>query len=356
MAVITTAAVVAAGATAAAIAKKRAADKAAKSQRKAIGQQENILRKKLDPGALNRLAQQFDAERANSRLALQKDIDPEIADLRQYSKDQLLKLVKQPTETRQTTQVANQLFRENIAPDERMEKLKSSIIQRAQEDFDAGANLPPEFQGELVRAGLTTGAQAGIGTSERAIGGTTSRLLGGAGLALKAQRAQEGAQLAGTADALARSRQSILANIFPAVAAKEAADMQRAGVGLQLSESLLPESGLSGQQATDIEIARQKGFSNLLAQRGQVKAGQAQAQGQYVASLIGAGTSLATAGIGAGAGVGGIGGGAGAPGINYGSLQQSILPSNNPYYGLEPGQVPYGYSGNPTTLVNTRRI
>ncbi len=345
MAVITTAAVVAAGATAAAIAKKRAADRAAKAQKKAIGQQENILRRKLDPGALNRLAIQFDEERAKNRLALQREIDPEIADLRQYSKDQLLKLVQQPSETRQTTQVANQLFRENIAPDERMEKLKDSIIQRAQEDFDSGANLPPEFQGELVRAGLNTGAQAGIGTSERAIGGTTTRLLGGAGLQLKAQRAQEGAQLAGTADALARSRQQLLANIFPTVAAKEAQDLQRAGVGLQLSESMLPESGLSGQQATDIEIARQKGFANLLGQRGQVKAGQAQAQGQFVAGLIGAGTSLATAGIGAGAGgaiggtggvgqaggiIGGLGGvQVGQPAINYPQLTQSILQNPN---------------------------
>jgi len=134
------------------------------------------LRRKLDPGALNRLAIQFDEERARNRLDLQKEIDPEIADLRQYSKEQLLKLARQPVESRQTSQVANQLFKENIAPDERMEKLKSSIIQRAQEDFDAGATLPPEFQAELVRSGLTTGAQAGIGTGERAIGGTTGRL------------------------------------------------------------------------------------------------------------------------------------------------------------------------------------
>jgi len=357
LAVITTAAVVAAGVAAAAIVKKRAADKAAKAQKKAIGQQEQLLRKRLDPEALNRLAIQFDEDRAKNRLALQKEVDPEIADLRQYSKEQLLKLIKQPSETRQTTQVANQLFKENINPDERMEKLKNSIIQRAQEDFDQGANLPPEFQGELVRAGLTTGAQAGIGTNERAIGGTTSRLLGGAGLALKAQRAQEGAQLAGTADALARSRQQLLANIFPTVAAKEAADLQRAGVGLQLSESLLPESGLSGTQATDIEIAKQKGFANLLGQRGQIKAGQAQAQGQLTASLIGAGTSLATGGIGAfagpavgsvaGAGAGGAGGVLGGAGgaqvggtiaqqqaINYPQLTQSILQNPNINYGV----------------------
>lgn len=352
MAVITTAAVVVAGTAAAAYAQKRAADKAAGAQKKAIGQQEALLRKKLDPEALNRLAQQFDQERAKNRLALQKEVDPQIADLREYSKDQLLKLAKQPLESRQTSQVANQLFQENIRPDERMERLKDTIIQRAQADFDEGANLPPEFQAELVRSGLQTGAQAGIGTGQRAIGGTTARLLGGAGLALKSQRAQEGAMLAGTADALARSRQQLLANIFPSVAAKEAAEIQRAGAGLQLSEALLPESGLSGVQATDIEIARTKGKANLLGQRGQVAAGQAQAQGQFNAALIGAATSGLTGGIG----MAGGGASAGAPGINYASLQQNILPSNNPYYGLQPGQVPYGYQGDPSILTGTRRI
>jgi len=351
LAVITTAAVIAVGAAGAAYAQKRASDKAASAQKKAIGRQEELLRRKLDPGALNRLAIQFDEERARNRLDLQKEIDPEIADLRQYSKEQLLKLARQPVESRQTSQVANQLFKESIAPDERMERLKSSIIQRAQEDFDAGASLPPEFQAELVRSGLTTGAQAGIGTGERAIGGTTARLLGGAGLALKSQRAQEGAALASTADALARSRQTLLANIFPSVAAKEAAEIQRAGAGLQLSEALLPESGLSGLQATDIEIARTKGKANLLGQRGQVAAGQAAAQGQFTASLIGAGTGLATAGIGSmatpavgsvGAGGGTVGavGGAGGmqagyqlgqqPLIDYTRLSQSIL--QNPQY------------------------
>lgn len=349
MAVITTAAVVVAGTAAAAYAQKRAADKAAGAQKRAIGQQEALLRKKLDPEALNRLAIQFDQERAKNRLALQKEVDPQIADLREFSKDQLLKLAKQPLESRQTSQVANQLFQENIRPDERMERLKDTIIQRAQADFDDGANLPAEFQAELVRSGLQTGGQAGIGQGTRAIGGTTSRLLGGAGLALKSQRAQEGAMLAGTADALARSRQQLLANIFPSVAAKEAAEIQRAGAGLQLSEALLPESGLSGTQGVDIEVARTKGRANLLGQRGQVAAGQAQAQGNFNAALIGAATSGLTAGVGAvGAAnaaapatggpvpVGGIiGGTQGANiGLNYPQLQQTVIGPQFSQYGV----------------------
>lgn len=333
MAVITTVAVVAAGAVATAVVKKQAADKAAHAQKQAIARQEEVLRKKLDPQALNRLAQSMDKERAENRLALQKEIDPEIASLRQYSKEQLLRLATQPAGTRQSEQVAKQLFEENINPDERMERLKDTIISRAQEDFDQGANLPPEFQGELVRAGITSGARAGVGVNDKTVGGTTARLLGSAGIELKRQRAAEGAALATTADSLAQSRQRLLANIFPTVAATEQAEIQRAAGGLSIAEGLLPESGLSGTQGVDIELARNKAKMNLLAQRGNVNAQQHIQRGQAVAEGIGGVTGALTGGIG---GIGGGGAPGGAPaagsggyapiqGANYGTIYGNIL-------------------------------
>jgi hypothetical protein len=361
---IAVAATVAAGVAASTIAKKKAADKAAKAQKNAISAQEQLLRKKLDPGALNRLAQQTDKERALNRIALQKEVDPEIADLREFSKQKLLDLAQQPESTRQTTQVANQLFQEGIKEDPRIAALKDSIINRAQEDFDAGATLPPDFQAELVRAGIGQGAQAGVGTAGRTVGGLTSRLLGSAGINLKAQRTAEGTALAGAAQNLTDARQRILANIFPTDKATEDAAAGRATAGLGIAESLLPESGLTGTQAADVQIAQTKGAANLLGQRGNVAAQQATDQGNYVAGLIGAGTSLVSGVYGAGAGGAAAGAGGGGGGINYGSLAQSIIGgggnaggiTNNPYYGLQPGQVPYGYQGDPSTLVNTRRI
>jgi hypothetical protein len=275
-----------------------------------------------------------------------------------------LDLAQQPESTRQTTQVANQLFQEGIKEDPRIAALKDSIINRAQEDFDAGATLPPDFQAELVRAGIGQGAQAGVGTAGRTVGGLTSRLLGSAGINLKAQRTAEGTALAGAAQNLTDARQRILANIFPTVKATEDAAAGRATAGLGIAESLLPESGLTGTQAADVQIAQTKGAANLLGQRGNVAAQQATDQGNYVAGLIGAGTSLVSGVYGAGAGGAAAGAGGGGGGINYGSLAQSIIGgggnaggiTNNPYYGLQPGQVPYGYQGDPSTLVNTRRI
>jgi len=338
------------GGVATAVVQKQAADKAAAAQRKAIDQQQEILRKKLDPGALNLLAQQMDKERAQSRLELQREVDPEIAALRDFSKQQLLKLAQQAPETRRTEQVTRQLFEENIRPDERMERIKDTIIARAQEDFDAGATLPPEFQAELVRTGIQAGSRAGVGVSDKTVGGTTSRLLGGAGIALKQQRAAEGAALATTADSLAQSRQRLLANIFPTVAAQEQAEIQRATGGLAIAESLLPESGLSGTQGVDIELARRKAQMNLQAQRGNVGAQQAIARGQAVAQGIGSVTSGLTSGLG-----GGIGGGGGQQqgpppgaalagatyGANYGSVYGNVIGPGGAVAGAQYGARQY---------------
>jgi hypothetical protein len=327
---IAVAATVAVAAAATAVAKKQAADKAAKAQKNAINQQEQLLRKKLDPAALNRLAQQTDKERALNRIELQKEVDPEIAQLREFSKQKLLDLAQQPESTRQTTQVANQLFQEGIKEDPRITALKDSIINRAQEDFNAGATLPPEFQAELVRAGIDQGAQAGVGTAGRTVGGLTSRLLGSAGINLQNQRTAEATALTGAAQNLTDERQRILANIFPTVKSVEDAQAGRAAAGLGIAEGMLPESGLTGQQAVDIEIAKNKGMANLLGQRGNINAQKAIDQGQYVAGLIGAGSSLVSGVAGAG-GVGGAGaaGGAGGGGFNYAGLAQNYMAIPN---------------------------
>lgn len=364
MPVIAVAAVVAAGAVASAAAKKRAAKKAASAQKKGIQQQEALLRKKLDPQAMNRLAQEVDRDRALNRIALQKEVDPEIAELREFSRQRLLDLTQQDQQARQSQQVADQLFRENIEADPQMERLKDTIIGRAQQEFDLGAQLPPEFQAEIVRTGLAQGGQSGIGVTREAVGGPTARLLGSAGIQLAQQRAAQGVALAGTADALAQSRQRLLSNIFPTVKVQEDSEAQRALQGFQLSEATLPESGLSGTDVVNIEAARQKGLAGLLGQRAGVNAGLAQMRGDFNAALIGAGTSLASAGLGAGIGGGGASIGGGAGGVNYGSLAQSIIGqggsaagiTNNPYYGVAPGAVPYTYQGDPALLAGRRYI
>lgn len=125
--VVTSLVVVAAVAAGSAYLKGQAAKKAGAAQKDALKNQEAILQRKLDPAALNRLAITMDRERALNRRRLQEEIDPELAQLRQKGKEELLKEFGTPDASRQTTQLANQLFSENVPSDPRMEALKDTI-------------------------------------------------------------------------------------------------------------------------------------------------------------------------------------------------------------------------------------
>lgn len=332
--------VVAAGAVAgSAAAKRSAAKKAAGAQKKALSEQESILRRKLDPGALNRLAIQFDTERATNRRKLQEQQDPELAKLRDMGKQQLLEEFSRPESSRQSNQVANQLFQENIEQDPRLEALKDSIISKAQEDFDRGASLPAEFQAELVRSGIAAGAGSGIGVSRNQVGGVTSRLLGGAGIQLEAQRVAEAQQLANTAQNLTASRASILSSIFPTVKAAEDAKLARAGAAFQIGESTMPQAGLSGADAINLEVSRRNAQIAARGQRGVINAQNAIARGEANAAYIQAAGQAASAGIGAygslaGAGAAGAGAGATQPmGVSQAAFGTQQVPMVGSAYG-----------------------
>lgn len=309
-AAIVVGAVVAGAAVAGAVAKKQAADKAAKAQKKAIAKQKEILLKKLDPDTLNSLAEKADKRRAESRIALQKELDPELAELRQKGKEQLLAQASIEEKDKQSSQLADKLFEETKEQDPRIEALKDSLITRAQEEIDAGANLPPTFQAELVRSGLNQGAQAGIGVGRDQVGGGTARLLGAAGIQLQQARENQAINLGNAAQNLQSARVNILSSVFPNLRNLEQQRQQNAAANFGLGDAALPESGLTGREIVNIEGARQKGIANLIGQRGAVSANQALAQGEFVGSVAGAVAS----GVTSYAGAGGFGGGAGAGG------------------------------------------
>lgn len=299
MGVLITLGVVALAAGASAYLKGQAAKKAGEAQKDALAEQEKILREKLDPAALNRLAQTMDRERAINRRKLQEEQDPELAKLRQLGKEQLLAEFSRDDNTRQSTQTANQLFRENITADPRMEALKDSIINKAQADLDKGATLPPEYQAELIRSGLGIGAGAGVGVSRNQVGGVTSRLLGSAGLQLEAQRTAEAQSLIGTANALTTSRANILSSIFPTIKATEDAKLARAAGAFQVGESTLPQAGLSGSDAVNLEIARRNAQVAARGQMGAINAQLATAAGNTNAAYAQIAGSVASGVVGA---------------------------------------------------------
>lgn len=255
---------------------------------------------------INQAATDADRLRAENRVALQKEIDPELAQLRQLGKEKLLQEAQRPNESLESTQVAHALFNENAKEDPRLEALKSSIINRAQEEIAAGATLPPSFQAELVRAGVQQGAQAGFATDARTVGGTIAKALGIGGEQLKVARENQAVNLAGAATNLDQSRAQILGSIFPTIAASEEARKRSAAAEFGIGDTTLPESGLTGREAAGIQQNRGNTLLKIKGQQGQIKAQQAAAQGEATAAYIGAGASFATSALGAYGGPGGM--------------------------------------------------
>lgn len=311
-AVVIAAVVVAAGSAATAVVQKNAADKAAGAQKKGVEQQNQLLKGNMNPDKLNALATRFDKDRAKNRIEFQKELDPELAALRQKGKEELLAQAELDKTTTDSAKVAKELFNEVKQADPRMQALKESLITRAQADLDAGATLPPEYQAELVRAGLTQASQGGIGFDKSTIGGGVARALGSAGLQLAAARANEAQQLAQSAQNITNSRVNILATVFPKLRDLESVNRQDALVNFQVGDSALPQVGLTGQDAVNIQIAKTKAKGALLQKGADIKSQEAVNQGQYTGALIGAGTSLVSNVLTSGAGGSGSVAGAGA--------------------------------------------
>jgi len=289
----------AAAAAGSAYAKKKAADKAATAQKAALKGQKKILTEELGYDKVQQAAVQAERNRAKERIRLQEEIDPELAQMRQLGKQQLLAQAQQPEASRESVQVAKQLFEENVKPSEGLEKLKDQIIGKAQEKLAQGATLPPEFQAELVRAGVSQGAQAGLRPTQSTVGGRLYQALGSAGVALEAQRQQQAQNLATTAAGLQESRAKILESIFPTISQSEATQRGIAASTFGIGEQTLPQAGLTGAEAANLQINRGNTLMKIRGKRGAVSAQQAIAAGEANAAYIGAAGQFATSALGA---------------------------------------------------------
>ena len=299
--------VAAAGAAGSAYMKKKAGDKAANAQMSALTGQQKILSEELSFSRINQAATEADRLRAQNRLALQKEIDPELAKVRELGKQKLLEEAQRPSESQGTQKIASQLVKENLQADPRLEALKESIIGRAQQELDSGSSLPPEFQADLIRAGVGQGGQAGFRPESKSIGGSIARALGLGGEQLKQARQQQAVSLAGAATNMQSSRASILSSIFPTVKAAEDSRKADAASMFGIGEATLPESGLTGREAANIQTNRGNTLMKIRGQKGDIKAQQALNAGEANAAYVGAGTSFATSALGSFGASGGAG-------------------------------------------------
>jgi hypothetical protein len=275
------------GSTASGLIAMHGENQAYEIQKKGIDTQVKYLKKNFDPQKLADLSLKYDKGFLQRRMDMQKEFDPELAQIRELGKQQLLQQAQMDPSSLQSTKVANQLFRENISGDPKMEELRQKLVSRATENIDSGAQLPAEFQAELLRSGLSTGSQAGIKSDTRTIGGPVSRLLGGAGIQLQQQREASAQNLANTAEGLAQSRAKLLANIFPAVASVEQQNAQRAGSAFALGQATMPSAGLTGREVLGLDVSQKQGIMGLIQGKSDLRAQHKLTQSRMLGNVVG---------------------------------------------------------------------
>lgn len=283
----------AAGQVAAASISANAARDATAAQIKALEKQRKFVFEQLDPARIGGAALAADTARAQNRLALQAQIDPELLRQRYAAQAAQSALLSDITsgESR-ADRVAAQATDEALTGS-RTAEAKNALIDAALAELQAGATLPPDVQAELVQTGLqrsgrTSGQAGGAGFG----GQILTNLLGSAGVALKKQRQDQAAGLLGQAQNLENSRASILGSLFPALAAQQQNKLAATSGVLQQSDLLVPEAGIGGASTANLWLAR-VGATNQLAQdaaNAAARGGYAQAQilNQGIGGAIGA--------------------------------------------------------------------
>lgn len=274
---------------------------ATEAQVRALEQQRNFVFSQLDPAKINTMAGAADVDQIRNRLALQGAIDPSLLQARFDSQDAILK-ASHGLGADSTAQKTGELAaKEAVTGVKGMDQVKASLIDAALKELNAGATLPPDVQAELVQTGLEkTGMVTGKAGAQGVGGQLIRQLIGSAGINLQGERQKRATAMAGAAQELEASRQSILQNIFPNLSAVQLNQMQGQQSVLNQSNSMVPQVGLSGSDIANLWMAR-VGATNQLAQAGadaSARGGMAVAQAWQPAigaAIRGAGSLMPTA-------------------------------------------------------------
>lgn len=280
------------GAVAGAAIQANAIENAAEAQIRALERQRRFVFQQLDPATIGGQATAADLDQIRNRLSAQALVDPSLLQARYNASDAVLRGLGELGPESTATRVGGVAADEAVAGIPGMGDLKTRLIDEALKEINAGATLPPDVQAELVKAGLERSGQVTGRSGATGLGGNVLReLIGTAGLALKAQRQERAAKLAGDAQALEESRQRILGTLFPNLSTVQLNQLSGQQGVLNQSNAMVPEVGLSGQDVANIWLAR-VGATNQLAQSAadaQARAGMgiAQAWQQGLGNAVG---------------------------------------------------------------------
>ncbi len=268
---------------------------ATKEQIAALEKARDYVFTELNPGKIGDAALGQDVQRTQNRLALQAQTDPALSRLRFQAQNQLLNQTGQIGQGVEQD-LANQAASEALQSGPATTDLKNRLIDAAMQELDLGATLPPDLQAELVQTGLEKSGMVSGAATPKGIGGTLVRKeIGSGAIKLQADRQARAAALAGTASQLDAQRQSILGSLFPNINSMKLANLGATSGALGVSNQMVPEAGLGGNDIANLWLAR-VGAANQLNQSAADTAargtmGAAQAWGP----AIGAATGYASA-------------------------------------------------------------
>lgn len=271
----------------------------ADAKRKAANQRLEAIRamENIDPQKAAQLALEADQTRFREQLKLQREEDPTMAAVREKGAAGLLSSFDTPAD-KDAEALAKTMATEAGADQSSIEALKSKLIADARKDLEAGAELPPEFQAELLRSGFEQGAQAGFRPANTGGAARTARtLLGSGGLALKEQRRQSAVSSASAVADLNTARMNILSRVIPTLQSIGGEKQRRAGFAFALANDAVPEAGLSGAEVANVDLARIQQQNQKQSLIGNLNAEKTLGKGEMWSGILGSATLGASAAL-----------------------------------------------------------
>ena len=322
MPIAAVAAVVAAGAAAGSAAAKQDAE------RKAINKQKDAVKslQAIDVEASKKTVADQDLKYYKDSLAGFKELHPDLDSARQKAEGYLAETFREDPLAEASRLQKQRVAEAEVSPD--AAGLRQELLAKTRENLALGTSLSPEYQGELVRAGLESAGTVGIGGNRQgAVTQKLGKLIGSAGLELEAQRRAEAAKVLTLDDMLTQSRQNILGNLLSSEAQLVGNKLAVYGQTAQTLNSGVPSVGLRGSDVLGLQLKNLE-FENARKMKlGELDAQKALSKGAAISGYIQAGNQAfqgVAGAMGGGGGSGGFGGGGGGGGFNFGSLFSSF--------------------------------
>lgn len=266
--------------------------KIAAKQIAALERQREFVFSNLDPEKLGPIAAAADIKNAKARLALQKELSPELFAARGEAEKNIRDQLKSLGVT--SDKVADQAVKEALTGADVAAQGKQQLIDAALQQLSLGATLPPDVQAELVKAGLEKGGMVVGAASPRGIGGQLTRqLLGSAGIALQQQRQQAAVGLLGQAANLEQSRAQLLSTLFPNLVNTQVMRTQGTQQILGNINAQMAPVGMSGNDVLQLWLARVGSTTQIAQNQSQIAALGAQNSLAAQQKAWGAGSNFA---------------------------------------------------------------